>query len=181
VLSREQGKLSREVWDEGLMFCRVLYEKNMLALDDEGNVVNSGDTPAGAFPTSGHAETETRRGAVTIRGAKSLERGRTVPLSRRAARIARVVIPYGALAPRPHTLPLEFYVPRFPRARPRVRCGGRQWSWLRLSPGGPNLPNAHTPTTATPTSAAASPIKHIVIMVKENHSFDNLFGAFPRG
>jgi len=33
--------------------------------------------------------------------------------------------------------------------------------------------------TPAPTSAAGSPIKHIVIMVKENHSFDNLFGTFP--
>jgi phospholipase C len=28
---------------------------------------------------------------------------------------------------------------------------------------------------------AASPIKHVVIIVKENHGFDNYFGAFPGG
>ena len=29
------------------------------------------------------------------------------------------------------------------------------------------------------TGASCSPIKHIVIIVRENHSFDNLFGRFP--
>lgn len=41
-----------------------------------------------------------------------------------------------------------------------------------------------TPGTATAVATgsptpAASPINHVVIMVKENHSFDNLFGTFP--
>lgn len=38
-----------------------------------------------------------------------------------------------------------------------------------------------TPTSqpATPSPTGTSPIKHIVIMIKENHSFDNLFGTFP--
>ncbi len=31
----------------------------------------------------------------------------------------------------------------------------------------------------TPTEALASPIKHIVFIVKENHTFDNYFGTFP--
>jgi phospholipase C len=35
-------------------------------------------------------------------------------------------------------------------------------------------------TAAACTGAACSPIKHIVIIVRENHSFDNLFGRFPR-
>ena len=29
--------------------------------------------------------------------------------------------------------------------------------------------------------AATSPIKHVVIVVKENHGYDNYFGAFPGG
>lgn len=28
-------------------------------------------------------------------------------------------------------------------------------------------------------SLAATPIKHVVVIVKENHTFDNYFGAFP--
>lgn len=40
------------------------------------------------------------------------------------------------------------------------------------------VPVTPVPTAGTPTPAV-SPIKHIVIMVKENHSFDNLFGTFP--
>lgn len=39
-----------------------------------------------------------------------------------------------------------------------------------------------TVTTLTPSptaTAPVTPIKHIVIIVKENHSFDNLFGTFP--
>ncbi len=31
----------------------------------------------------------------------------------------------------------------------------------------------------TPTEVLASPIKHIVFIVKENHTFDNYFGTFP--
>lgn len=33
--------------------------------------------------------------------------------------------------------------------------------------------------TSTPSPVARYPIKHIVIIDKENHSFDNLFGTFP--
>ena len=29
--------------------------------------------------------------------------------------------------------------------------------------------------------AATSPIKHVVIIVKENHGYDNYFGPFPGG
>jgi phospholipase C len=32
---------------------------------------------------------------------------------------------------------------------------------------------------ATPTPTQPSPIKHVVFIIKENHSFDNLFGRFP--
>jgi phospholipase C len=35
------------------------------------------------------------------------------------------------------------------------------------------------PVTATSVPAASDPIKHIVILVKENRSFDNYFGTFP--
>lgn len=31
----------------------------------------------------------------------------------------------------------------------------------------------------TPASCLTAPIKHVVIIVKENHSFDNYFGSFP--
>jgi len=42
-------------------------------------------------------------------------------------------------------------------------------------------PTAGTPTaaTTTPTAAPPDPIQHIVILVKENRSFDNYFGTFP--
>lgn len=39
-----------------------------------------------------------------------------------------------------------------------------------------------TTTPSTPVTSAlppSSPIKHIVFIIKENHSFDNLFGTFP--
>jgi phospholipase C len=35
-----------------------------------------------------------------------------------------------------------------------------------------------TPRPAA-TAASASPIKHVVMIIKENHSFDNIFGTFP--
>jgi len=36
------------------------------------------------------------------------------------------------------------------------------------------LPTFHTSTTATP-------IKHVIIIIEENHSFDNMFGTYPFG
>jgi phospholipase C len=48
------------------------------------------------------------------------------------------------------------------------------------SPAGvePDAP-AQTDGSATPDAAVAVPIKHVVIVVKENHTFDNYFGSFP--
>ena len=38
--------------------------------------------------------------------------------------------------------------------------------------------SAGSPAAAC-SGTSCSPIKHIVIIVRENHSFDNLFGRFP--
>jgi phospholipase C len=38
---------------------------------------------------------------------------------------------------------------------------------------------ARTLAATTPAAMTSTPIKHIVIIVRENHSFDNLFGTFP--
>lgn len=35
------------------------------------------------------------------------------------------------------------------------------------------------PSSLVPSSAPASPIKHIIIIVEENHTFDNYFGTYP--
>src|SRR5262249_1166006 len=45
---------------------------------------------------------------------------------------------------------------------------------------GAPLPDASAPD-ATPDSdvPTATPIKHVVVIVKENHTFDNYFGSFP--
>jgi len=46
-------------------------------------------------------------------------------------------------------------------------------------------PTSTTTTTAPPTADAAPPgdvtypIKHVIVVVKENHTFDNYFGSFP--
>src|ERR1700687_3919686 len=40
------------------------------------------------------------------------------------------------------------------------------------------LPSFASAGTAIPISSA-SPIKHIIIIVQENHTFDNYFGTFP--
>ncbi len=39
--------------------------------------------------------------------------------------------------------------------------------------------NSSAPATSTTTSANATPIKHIVIIMHENRSFDNLFNGYP--
>src|SRR5205085_4601010 len=39
--------------------------------------------------------------------------------------------------------------------------------------------SATTPVTPTPAPEGSDPIKHIVILVKENRTFDNYFGTFP--
>src|SRR3979409_931989 len=41
-------------------------------------------------------------------------------------------------------------------------------------------PPTPTPTpTPSPTPKPKGPIQHVVIIVKENHAFDNYFGRFP--
>jgi len=45
---------------------------------------------------------------------------------------------------------------------------------------GTTTPVSTSPTaTPTPTAVPGSQIKHIVVFMKENHTFDNLFGLFP--
>lgn len=36
-------------------------------------------------------------------------------------------------------------------------------------------------TASTPANAALTPIKHVIIVTMENHSFDNIFGNYPLG
>ncbi len=47
--------------------------------------------------------------------------------------------------------------------------------------GGSNDANvdAGSPAEAGPAAPLTTPIKHIVVIVKENHTFDNYFGSFP--
>ncbi|HZY98430.1 MAG TPA: alkaline phosphatase family protein [Candidatus Baltobacteraceae bacterium] len=44
------------------------------------------------------------------------------------------------------------------------------------SPGLPFSPSANAPTTDSPTT---SPIKHVVIVIQENRTFDDFFATFP--
>jgi len=44
----------------------------------------------------------------------------------------------------------------------------------------PALPSATPTTTPTSTATQTDPIRHIVIIIKENRTFDNYFGTFPR-
>jgi phospholipase C len=45
---------------------------------------------------------------------------------------------------------------------------------------GPDAPGGGDSTTSTDGSSDVSiPIKHVVVIVKENHTFDNYFGSFP--
>jgi phospholipase C len=41
------------------------------------------------------------------------------------------------------------------------------------------VPAAQPSVAATETIAEANPIQHVVVIVQENHSFDNYFGTFP--
>jgi phospholipase C len=54
------------------------------------------------------------------------------------------------------------------KARPRVRPKPKPRSRPHPKPPGKGSPGT-----------TASPIEHVVIVVKENHTFDNYFGAFP--
>jgi phospholipase C len=61
---------------------------------------------------------------------------------------------------------------------------GRVLSADQVTPLMPGSDIKHTTTVTTTTYTnttppAKTPIKHIVIIVQENHSFDNYFGAFP--
>jgi phospholipase C len=64
----------------------------------------------------------------------------------------------------------------------------RRGTWIALaaacsSPPGHSQPDGSSPVPdASPGADAPSvpvPIKHVVIVVKENHTFDNYFGSFP--
>ena len=50
-----------------------------------------------------------------------------------------------------------------------------------ITPNNSSTPTASETATATPshTAAISNPIQHIVIMDKENRTFDNMFGTFP--
>src|SRR5713226_3426473 len=41
------------------------------------------------------------------------------------------------------------------------------------------LPAAQPSLAATFNGSGTSPIKHVVVIVQENHTFDNYFGTFP--
>ena len=44
---------------------------------------------------------------------------------------------------------------------------------------GYNLPQGASNAGERDAAGAPSPIEHVVIIVKENHTFDNYFGTFP--
>ncbi len=48
------------------------------------------------------------------------------------------------------------------------------------SGGAGSSPGSLVPAALRPASSSGQPIKHIIIMVQENRSFDNLFARFPR-
>jgi phospholipase C len=54
------------------------------------------------------------------------------------------------------------------------------WACGSSTPSGLE-PDASTDSSATTDAASpvATPIKHVVVIVKENHTFDNYFGSFP--
>ena len=62
-------------------------------------------------------------------------------------------------------------------------CGGT----VAESGGSPDAGNAESSTTSAPDALAPpdapvaipTPIKHVIVIVKENHTFDNYFGSFP--
>jgi phospholipase C len=52
----------------------------------------------------------------------------------------------------------------------------------RPAPTSTSTSTAPGPTSTSPTDAgvpATMPIKHVVVIIKENHTFDNYFGTFP--
>jgi len=50
---------------------------------------------------------------------------------------------------------------------------------VALTPTATRLPTATPTPTPTPTPVPGSQIEHVVVFMKENHTFDNLFGLFP--
>src|SRR5438445_4642266 len=63
---------------------------------------------------------------------------------------------------------------------------GRHWGWpsVKLLYFAPLrllilLPAAQPSLAATLAENGANPIKHVVILFQENHTFDNYFGTFP--
>lgn len=50
---------------------------------------------------------------------------------------------------------------------------------LLIAAGGGTSTATALQTTGTPQTGTAQPIKHIVILVKENRTFDNYFGTYP--
>jgi phospholipase C len=46
-------------------------------------------------------------------------------------------------------------------------------------PDAPGQPDAPARRVDAPDSPGAIPIRHVVVVVKENHTFDNYFGSFP--
>src|ERR1700738_3036974 len=65
---------------------------------------------------------------------------------------------------------------RLGRPRPNLRRAAPAACEIddRLTKGPPSLTDKQTRTELT-----MFPIKNVIIMVKENHTFDNYFGAFP--
>ena len=61
------------------------------------------------------------------------------------------------------------------------------WQFWPSSGGATSARNSRSPTTASPGPSSPtpaqvgpdSPIKHVIFLVKENHSFDNYFGKYP--
>ena len=61
------------------------------------------------------------------------------------------------------------------------------WQFWPSSGGASGARASHSPTTTSPRPSSptpaqvgpGSPIKHVIFLVKENHSFDNYFGRYP--
>ena len=61
------------------------------------------------------------------------------------------------------------------------------WQFWPSSGGATGARASHPPTTTSPRPSSptpaqvgpGSPIKHVIFLVKENHSFDNYFGKYP--
>jgi phospholipase C len=56
---------------------------------------------------------------------------------------------------------------------------GASGRWKSVPASAPPPPAPHR--TPLPDAASSTPIKHIVYIIKENRTYDNLFGRFPQG